>query len=82
MERKLPLDRGKGTNDVETAHWLPFDPLGQKEEGWREEITGEMDGGLLRGPLSVIYRTNRWRIVFTLAFLNLQQSPIRLCMST
>lgn len=49
-----------------------FDPLGQTEEGWRKEITGEKDGGLLRGPFSVIYRTNRWHIVFTLAFLNLQ----------
>lgn len=27
-----------------------FDPLGQTEEGLREEITGEKDGGLLRGP--------------------------------
>ncbi len=58
------------------AHWLDLSfssqVTGRKEEGAKKKLN-EKDGGLLWGPSWCDEGTNRWYIVFTLAYLNLRQ---------
>lgn len=50
----------------------------RRRKDWGKKSRERRMEGCWGDPLSLIYRTNRWHIVFTLAFLNLQQLPIHL----